>query len=418
MIVSNVIAHTKLENYPSSDVTTLKSMSGNKQLIKLARNLDIFSQRYATGKVLLKTPAKEGQLSIFYGRLLYATSDIHRIRRWKRGVRLHCPEWNPATSELLSDPDKPWEYLLLYDGISKNQISIDQAKAVIRTVTLEILFSMSRYPDLTHQWEGNPESKSELSLGLSVCYREIEAIFTKVDKMQNLFKQAGFENLNLNLVPVPKKPISPEALSGWGKYLQGDLTLWDIAYRIQKSTLAVTKTLFPLVKKGLLQLQTIPDLPEPNFKSSLPTVTKPRVTKKKIDRSKPKKKQLIACIDDSPVVAQKLRNIVTSAGYNFISIQDPIKGFVKIAEHKPDLIFLDLEMPNANGYTVYQFLRQAPVFAKIPVIIFTGRNNLIDRSRSKLIGAAEFLNKSTPKEEILKVIKKYLSITNNLADNE
>ncbi|MGD1808387.1 response regulator [Dapis sp. BLCC M126] len=413
MATNNVMTYTRIENYSSSDVTTLKSMFTNKQLIKLAKNLDILSQRGATGKVLLNSPAKEGQLNIFYGRLLYTTSDIHRVRRWERAVRLHCPEWNPRTSQQLSDPEKPWEYLLLYDGISKNQITISQAKAVIRTVTLEILFSMSHYPDLTHKWEGNPESKSELSLGLSLCYREIEPIFTKVTQMQNLFKQADFENLNLNLAPVPKKPISPEALSGWGKYLQGDLTLWDIAYKLQKSALAVTKTLLPLVKKGLLQLQTIPDLPEPNFKSSLPTVTKnlPTVTKKKIDKTKPKKKQLIACIDDSPVVAQTLKNIVKPAGYDLISIQDPIKGFVKIAEHKPDLIFLDLEMPNANGYTVYQFLRQAPLFAKIPVIIFTSRNNLIDRSRSKLIGAAEFMNKSAQQEEILKTIKKYLSIT-------
>ena len=91
---------------------------------------------------------------------------------------------------------------------------------------------------------------------------------------------------------------------------------------------------------------------------------------------------------------------------------------MKIAEHKPDLIFLDLEMPNANGYTVYQFLRQAPVFAKIPVIIFTSRNNFIDRSRTKLIGAAEFLSKSAKPEEILKIIKNHLFVTHSLADKQ
>ncbi|NES72694.1 MAG: response regulator, partial [Okeania sp. SIO2D1] len=112
-----------------------------------------------------------------------------------------------------------------------------------------------------------------------------------------------------------------------------------------------------------------------------------------------------------PVVAETLKKIVQPAGYRFISIQDPIRGFVKIAEHKPDLIFLDLEMPHANGYTVYQFLRKAPAFEKIPVIIFTSRNNLIDRSRAKLIGAADFLSKPPKPEEALKMIQKHLPNT-------
>ena len=407
MAINNVMTYKKLEDYSSSNVTTFKSMSGNKQLIKLAQYLDRLSQRSVTGKVLLNSPAKEGQINLFYGRLLYTTSHIHRVRRWERRVRLYCPEWNPTSSQLLSDPDKPWEYLLLYEGITKNQITISQAKAVIRTVTLEILFSMSPYPDLTHKWEGSPDSKSELSLGLSLCYREIEPIFAKVVQMQYLSKKAGLDSLNLNLVPVPKKPIAPEALSGLGKYLQGDLTLWDIACKLQKSVLAVSNTLLPLVNKGLVQLQTIPDLPEPNCQSSLVTAN----SQKQTDKTKPKKKQLIVCIDDSAVIIETLKQVVTSAGYDLIGIQDPIKGFVEIAKNKPDLIFLDLEMPNANGYTVYQFLRQAPVFEKIPIIIFTSRNNLIDRSRAKLIGAAEFLNKPAKPEEILKILKKHLSIT-------
>ncbi|NEN89955.1 MAG: response regulator [Okeania sp. SIO3H1] len=383
-------------------------MSANKKIIKLAQEIDILSQRMATGNLLLNSHAKQGKLYIFYGRLLYTTGNLHRVRRWQRAIGWHCPEWNPVISQL-SDQEKPWEYLLLYDGIARNQITLSQAKKVIRTVTLEILFSLSLYADLTPQWEPRSDNKSELSLGLALCYRELEEIFSKVTKMQNLWKRAGFDSLNPNLVPVMKKPITPEALSGWGKYLQGDLTLWDIAYQLRKSVLAVTKTLLPLVKKGLLQLKTVPDLPTSAIKSSLTTAN----DRNNVDKTTSKKQSLIACIDDSPIVAETLKKIVQPAGYRFISIQDPIRGFVKIAEHKPDLIFLDLEMPHANGYTVYQFLRKAPAFEKIPVIIFTSRNNLIDRSRAKLIGAADFLSKPPKAEEALKMIQKHLPNTEN-----
>ncbi|MGK7922186.1 MAG: response regulator [Trichodesmium sp.] len=407
MLQSNVITDRKTESDFNSNVTTLKSMPGNKQLIKLLKTVEILSQRGATGQLLLNMPAKEGKLYLFYGRLLYATSDIHRVRRWQRAIALHCNDWVPQTNQILSDPDKPWEYLLLYNGISKNQITIAQAKAVIDRVTLEILFCLSHYPDLTHQWHGNPGSRSELSLGLSLCYREMKPIFKKVAQMQNLSKQAGLETINPNIVPVPKKPVSPEALSGWGKYLQGDLTLWDIAVKLEKSVLAVTQTLLPLFKKELLESRIIPDLPEPNFQPSLVTVN----SEKNTGHKKSKKKPLIACIDDSPVVAETLKKIIKPAGYNLISIQDPIKGLMEIAENKPDLIFLDLEMPRVNGYTVYQFLSKAPAFKEIPIIILTSRNNLIDRSRAKLMGAADFLTKPPEPETTLKVIQKYLSRT-------
>ncbi len=64
-----------------------------------------------------------------------------------------------------------------------------------------------------------------MSLGLALCYRELEPIFNKVAHMEHLWKKAGFDSLSPNLAPVMKKPVKPEALSGWGKYLQGDLTL-------------------------------------------------------------------------------------------------------------------------------------------------------------------------------------------------
>ena len=360
MAMNNVLKYSTPPKNLSSHLTTLKSMPLNKKTMKLAQEIDLLSQKMASGNLILNSHAEEGKLQLFYGRLLYATSGCHRVRRWQRAVKLHCCEWNPQMSQIFLDQEKPWEYLLLYEGISQNQITISQAKAVIRTVTLEILFSFSRYADLNNHWQPSNDSKSELSLGLALSYRELEPILFKVAQMQDLWQKAGFENLSPELAPTLKKPLKPEALSGWAKYLQGNLSLWDISWQLQKSVLAVTRTLLPLVKKGLVQLQTIPDLPIPNFKSSLASSNSQANT----NNTQQKKRPLIACIDDSLVVGETLKNIIQPAGYDILNIQDPIKGFMIIAEKKPDLIFLDIEMPNANGYTVYQFLRKTPVFKK------------------------------------------------------
>ncbi|MDJ0552881.1 MAG: hypothetical protein QNJ68_00240 [Microcoleaceae cyanobacterium MO_207.B10] len=155
----------------------------------LVQEIDILSKPMASGNLILKSNAEEGKLHLFYGILLETTSNYHRVRPWQRAIKLHCLDWNYEPSQRLLDDDKPWEYLLLYDGIMQNKISIYQAKAVIRSVTLEVLFSLSNYADITNQWEANTDSKSELSLGLALSYREVEPIFSKVTLIQNVWKK-------------------------------------------------------------------------------------------------------------------------------------------------------------------------------------------------------------------------------------
>jgi chemotaxis family two-component system response regulator PixG len=364
----------------------------------LLEELDRLCQQMAIGQLILTSHAREGQLHLFYGRLLYATGDFHRVRRWQRAIQKYAPHWQPRTQSLSLDPDKPWEYQLLYDGIETEQLTLAQAKSIIQIVALELLFSLSRYTDAVIHWEAHDDAKSELSLGLALSLRELATVVTKAEQLGQKWHDAGFENLSPNLTPVYKKAISPTALSGWGKYLNGKYTLWDISARTRKSIVTVTKMLLPLVKKGLVQFRHLKDLPNPVLTPTEPAPSLPQPDK-----------GLIVCIDDSPTITQVLEKIVQSAGYKIIGIQDPVLALAKVAEYKPDLIFLDLVMPNANGYTVCQFLKNAPVFQNTPVVILTSRDNVIDRSRAKLVGASDFLVKPPKPKETLAIIQKYLS---------
>ena len=93
----------------------------------------------------------------------------------------------------------------------------------------------------------------------------------------------------------------------------------------------------------------------------------------------------MACIDDSPIVIHNLKSILGPAGFQVLSIPEPMAGFAQLIEHKPDLILLDLNMPNANGYSICKFLRETPVFGQTPIIILTAQDNVIDRTRAKLV---------------------------------
>ncbi|MEM9906962.1 MAG: response regulator, partial [Cyanobacteria bacterium P01_D01_bin.44] len=133
------------------------------------------------------------------------------------------------------------------------------------------------------------------------------------------------------------------------------------------------------------------------------SVAAPPPTSPAADRSQP----LIACIDDSPVLAHNLRKILESAGYPMISIQEPMRGFSMLIEHRPDLILLDLNLPNADGYSICKFLRDSPVFEKTPIIILTGQDTHADRLKARSVGATDFLAKPPQSQELLGAIQKF-----------
>ncbi|MEL7035272.1 MAG: response regulator [Cyanobacteria bacterium J06592_8] len=370
---------------------------------RLAQELDQRCQQMVTGDLCFSTYDQEGRFHLFYSRLLYVTSELHRVRRWNRAILKYCPNWKPALTQLSLDLNKPWEYQMLYDGVAQEQISINQAKAVIHQVSLEVLFSTARYTDINVQWQALSEEKSELSLGLMISFREIEPIFTKAAQMQQQWQAAGLNSINPDLSVVSTKKLNPESLSGMARYLNGKFTLWDIALRRGKSVTSITRAFVPLIKKGVLKLRRIPDLSPPiTDQTTTPTSKSP-------PSQSSATQFVIACIDDSPVIAHTLRKILRPAGYEVVGIQDPVKALAQIAEQKPDLIFLDLIMPNANGYTVCQFLRNAPLFKNTPVIILTSRDNMLDRSRAKLVGASDFLTKPPQPQETLELVRKHLA---------
>lgn len=112
-------------------------------------------------------------------------------------------------------------------------------------------------------------------------------------------------------------------------------------------------------------------------------------------------------IEDNPADSQKMAQIIQQAGYSYVNLSDPLQVLPELLELKPQLIFLDLVMPMANGYEVCAQIRRISTFKDIPIMIVTNNNSIIDRLRSKLVGAYGFLHKPIREERVLKILKKY-----------
>jgi len=87
----------------------------------------------------------------------------------------------------------------------------------------------------------------------------------------------------------------------------------------------------------------------------------------------------ILCIEDEPDMTELIRLILARHGYDFDSAAGGAEGLRKVRENHPDLILLDLMMPDMDGWEVYQQIKADEKTRHTPVIIVTAKAQKIDK---------------------------------------
>ena len=116
----------------------------------------------------------------------------------------------------------------------------------------------------------------------------------------------------------------------------------------------------------------------------------------------------VACIDDSQTVLSSIKNFLDENTFCVVTINDPVKALMQILRSKPDLILLDVEMPNLDGYELCSLLRRHSAFKNTPIIMVTGRTGFIDRAKAKMVRASGYLTKPFTQPELLKMVFKHI----------
>jgi twitching motility two-component system response regulator PilG len=122
-----------------------------------------------------------------------------------------------------------------------------------------------------------------------------------------------------------------------------------------------------------------------------------------------KKLYTVACIDDSPTVLNSIRRFLDENTFSVVMINDPVKALMQILRAKPDIILLDVEMPNLDGYELCSLLRRHQAFKDIPIVMVTGRTGFIDRAKAKMVRSSGYLTKPFTQAELLKMVFKHIS---------
>ncbi|UKO98300.1 response regulator [Nostoc sp. UHCC 0870] len=116
----------------------------------------------------------------------------------------------------------------------------------------------------------------------------------------------------------------------------------------------------------------------------------------------------IFCIDDNPIVLNSIKNFLDEQIFSVIGVTDALKALMEILHTKPDIIFLDVDIPNLDGYELCSLLRKHTYFKQTPVIMMTAKAGLIDKVKAKMVGANGHLIKPIMEGDLLKVIFKHI----------
>jgi twitching motility two-component system response regulator PilG len=112
----------------------------------------------------------------------------------------------------------------------------------------------------------------------------------------------------------------------------------------------------------------------------------------------------VMVIDDSNTIRRSAEIFLLQAGCTVILAEDGFDALAKIADHQPDLVFVDIMMPRLDGYQTCALIKKNAKFRDMPVIMLSSKDGLFDRARGRMVGSDQYLTKPFTKESLLKAV--------------
>lgn len=117
----------------------------------------------------------------------------------------------------------------------------------------------------------------------------------------------------------------------------------------------------------------------------------------------------VMVIDDSNTIRRSAEIFLGQAGCEVVLAEDGFDALAKIADHHPNLIFVDVMMPRLDGYQTCALIKKNPRFKSTPVIMLSSKDGLFDRARGRMVGSDEYLTKPFTKDSLLAAVGAHVS---------
>ncbi len=122
------------------------------------------------------------------------------------------------------------------------------------------------------------------------------------------------------------------------------------------------------------------------------------------------RKKILLLVEDNPKDIELVRDVFENENYSLHIATNGNEAISEIEKLKPQLIILDIIMPQMNGYQVCQKIKLNPLYKEIPIIMLTAKTTEEDQAWGFELGADEYIKKPFHPQELLNVVKKCLEV--------
>ena len=113
-------------------------------------------------------------------------------------------------------------------------------------------------------------------------------------------------------------------------------------------------------------------------------------------------------IDDSKTIRRTAETLLKKVGCEVITAVDGFDALAKIADHRPDIIFVDIMMPRLDGYQTCSLIKRNRTFKETPVIMLSSKDGLFDKAKGRIVGSDQYLTKPFSRDELLGAIQRHV----------
>ena len=117
----------------------------------------------------------------------------------------------------------------------------------------------------------------------------------------------------------------------------------------------------------------------------------------------------VMVIDDSNTIRRSAEIFLAQAGCEVVLAEDGFDALAKIADHHPDVIFVDIMMPRLDGYQTCALIKNNHTFRSTPVIMLSSKDGLFDKARGRIVGSEQYLTKPFTRDELLDAIRQHVA---------
>ena len=381
------------------------------------------------------------------GKLVYASHSLEsfeRLERHLRGLSRELPALNDqlrSQLRLMFDDPSPEnakykvtseilcvEYIAILWLVNENYLPKLMAGKLVARIIQEVVEAFLCLP--------NGEFAKiyyKHSLQESYCSLSINRILEVVEQRLQAWYKLGptisspYQCPYLVSQTTAEKRMSAETVQRLGRILRG-FNFCQLGALLGKDPLAIAKQLNPLVSDGSILLRDplapfdmlprtyylAPEEERENIEKLAETLGEEAEGGEDISsisqnfRYESTKLWKVVCIDDSESMLSIINSYLGSEDFQVTLIRDSMRALMKITSIRPDLILLDIGMPNVDGYQLCSLIRKSSSLKDIPIVMVTGNKGLINRARARIAGATDYLTKPFVKADLLKMMMRHL----------